>query len=82
MTLTLDAPGPRKQRGSSATNPNGEWPRPPRACPADTCRRPCDPSREWAYDFLRLAQRNPKPCPFLDVTEHGDPGEAERAGRI
>ncbi len=29
--------------------------------------------REWAYDFLVFAVRNPKPCPVLDVTEPGDP---------
>ncbi|MDR1740869.1 MAG: putative hydro-lyase [Synergistaceae bacterium] len=29
--------------------------------------------RDWAYDFLVFAQRNPKPCPILDVTEPGDP---------
>ena len=28
--------------------------------------------RENAYDFLLFAQRNPKPCPVLDVTEPGD----------
>ncbi len=28
--------------------------------------------RDWAYDFLVFAQRNPKPCPILDVTEPGD----------
>lgn len=28
--------------------------------------------RDWAYDFLLFAQRNPKPCPILDVTEIGD----------
>ncbi len=28
--------------------------------------------RDWAYDFLVFAQRNPKPCPVLDVTETGD----------
>ncbi len=26
-----------------------------------------------AYDFLLFCQRNPKPCPLLDVTEPGDP---------
>ncbi|MCE5184281.1 MAG: putative hydro-lyase [Synergistaceae bacterium] len=31
--------------------------------------------KDWAYDFLVFAQRNPKPCPILDVTEPGD-GEA------
>jgi uncharacterized protein YcsI (UPF0317 family) len=25
----------------------------------------------WAWDFLLFAQRNPKPCPVLDVTEPG-----------
>jgi len=28
--------------------------------------------REWAFDFLLFCQRNPKPCPVLDVTEPGD----------
>lgn len=28
--------------------------------------------KEWAYDFLVFAQRNPKPCPILDVTEPGN----------
>lgn len=27
--------------------------------------------REWAYDFLLFAQRNPQACPLLDVTEPG-----------
>ncbi|MBA1200697.1 putative hydro-lyase [Pseudomonas capeferrum] len=29
--------------------------------------------RAWAYDFLLYAQRNPKACPILDVTEAGSP---------
>ena len=29
--------------------------------------------RDWAYDMLLFAQRNPKPCPVLDVTDPGDP---------
>jgi uncharacterized protein YcsI (UPF0317 family) len=29
--------------------------------------------RELAGDFLLFCQRNPKPCPLLDVTEAGDP---------
>ncbi|MDT0330657.1 putative hydro-lyase [Nocardiopsis lambiniae] len=28
--------------------------------------------REAAFDFLLFAQRNPKPCPILDVTEPGE----------
>lgn len=27
--------------------------------------------RDWAYDFLLYAQRNPKACPVLDVTDAG-----------
>jgi uncharacterized protein YcsI (UPF0317 family) len=27
----------------------------------------------WAYDFLLFAQRNPKPCPVLEVGDAGDP---------
>lgn len=30
-------------------------------------------SRELAFDFLLFCQRNPKPCPLLDVTEAGSP---------
>src|ERR1700730_6545059 len=33
--------------------------------------------RELAFDFLLFCQRNPKPCPLLDVTEPGCP-EARR----
>src|SRR5437867_10680447 len=29
--------------------------------------------RAQAFDFLLFCQRNPKPCPLLDVTEPGDP---------
>ena len=29
--------------------------------------------RELAYDFLRFAQANPRPCPVLAVSEPGDP---------
>ena len=29
--------------------------------------------RELAYDFLLFCQRNPRPCPLLDVTEPGSP---------
>ena len=29
--------------------------------------------KEQAFDFLLFCQRNPKPCPLLDVTEPGDP---------
>ena len=29
--------------------------------------------KELAYDFLLFCQRNPKPCPILDVTDAGSP---------
>jgi uncharacterized protein YcsI (UPF0317 family) len=29
--------------------------------------------RDWAYDVLLFAQRNPKPCPVLDVSDAGEP---------
>lgn len=29
--------------------------------------------KEWAWDFLLFAQRNPKPCPVLEVGEAGEP---------
>jgi uncharacterized protein YcsI (UPF0317 family) len=32
--------------------------------------------RELAFDFLLFCQRNPKPCPVLDVTEPGNPEPA------
>ncbi|GAB6280173.1 MAG: putative hydro-lyase [Thermovirga sp.] len=28
---------------------------------------------DWAFDFLLFCQRNPRPCPVLDVTGPGDP---------
>jgi uncharacterized protein YcsI (UPF0317 family) len=30
-------------------------------------------AERYAFDFLRFCQRNPKPCPVLDVTAPGDP---------
>ncbi len=35
--------------------------------------------KEWAYDFLVFCQRNPKPCPLLEVTQPGDPSPAKFA---
>ncbi|MDI3340444.1 MAG: putative hydro-lyase [Sphaerobacter sp.] len=32
--------------------------------------------RDLAYDFLVFCQRNPKPCPLLDVTDPGSPEPA------
>lgn len=35
--------------------------------------------RELAHDFLLFAQRNPKPCPLLEVTEPGSPEPVQTA---
>jgi uncharacterized protein YcsI (UPF0317 family) len=35
--------------------------------------------KELAFDFLLFCQRNPKPCPLLDVTDPGDPEPKEIA---
>jgi uncharacterized protein YcsI (UPF0317 family) len=29
--------------------------------------------KDWAFDFLLFCQRNPRPCPILEVTDPGDP---------
>ena len=29
--------------------------------------------KKYAYDFLLFAQRNPKPCPILEVLDEGSP---------
>jgi uncharacterized protein YcsI (UPF0317 family) len=36
-------------------------------------------SQELAYEFLLFCQRNPKPCPLLEVTEVGSPRPARLA---
>ncbi|MFB9567557.1 putative hydro-lyase [Saccharopolyspora hordei] len=38
--------------------------------------------REFAYDFLLFAQRNPRSCPVLDVTEPGETSAAIFAGDL
>ena len=52
----------------------GEWDAPtPGLAPGHVQANLVILPREWAYDFLVFAMRNPKPCPVLDVTEPGDP---------
>ncbi|MEW9530180.1 putative hydro-lyase [Microbispora sp. NPDC049125] len=38
--------------------------------------------KDYAYDFLLFAQRNPKPCPVLDVTEPGETSASLFAGDL
>ena len=35
---------------------------------------------DWAYDMLLFCQRNPRPCPVLDVTDAGSPTTVLAAG--
>jgi len=35
---------------------------------------------DWAYDVLLFCQRNPRPCPVLDVSDPGDPTTILAAG--
>src|SRR5262245_182333 len=42
-----------------------------RAWPWVSCRRTLSSCRATSFDFLLFCQRNPKPCPVLDVTEPG-----------
>lgn len=52
----------------------GEWTRPtPGLAPGYVQANLVIVPRELAFDFLLFCQRNPKPCPLLDVTEPGDP---------
>jgi uncharacterized protein YcsI (UPF0317 family) len=59
---------------------DGEWRRPtaglaPGYAQANLAVVP----REIAYDFLVFCQRNPKPCPVIDVTDPGSPEPAHAA---
>jgi uncharacterized protein YcsI (UPF0317 family) len=40
-------------------------------CPGHTQANLVAVPADWAYDLLLFAQRNPKPCPILDVTDPG-----------
>jgi len=78
MTLPFDitpfrTAGPQEMRGLIRS---GEWTHPTSGlCLTHVQANMIVLPREWAYDFLVFAQRNPKPCPILDITEPGD-GEA------
>lgn len=56
---------------------NGEWTHPTSGlCLSHVQANMIVLPKDWAYDFLVFAQRNPKPCPILDITEPGQ-GEAK-----
>lgn len=51
---------------------NGEWTHPTSGlCHCHVQANMIVLPKDWAYDFLVFAQRNPKPCPILDITEPG-----------
>lgn len=53
---------------------DGEWTqRSSGICVGYTNANLCIVPRELAYDFLLFCQRNPKPCPVLEVLDAGDP---------
>lgn len=31
--------------------------------------KPCDPAEKYAEDFKKFAERNPKPCPILEIMD-------------
>jgi uncharacterized protein YcsI (UPF0317 family) len=52
----------------------GEWDRPTAgACQGFTQTNLVIVPYADAFDFLRFCQRNPKPCPLIEVTDPGDP---------
>lgn len=53
---------------------SGEWTqRTSGICVGYTNANLCIVPRDLAYDFLLFCQRNPKPCPVLEVLDAGDP---------
>ena len=74
MSLTMEELAHVSPKEAREAIRGGQWTRPT----SGLCRGRVQANlvilpREWAYDFLVFAQRNPKPCPVLDVTEPGDP---------
>ena len=74
MTLTMEDLAHVSPAEARKAIREGQWPKPT----SGLCRGRVQGNlvilpKDWAYDFLVFAQRNPKPCPVLDVTEPGDP---------
>jgi uncharacterized protein YcsI (UPF0317 family) len=58
----------------------GQWPHPTAGlAPGFTQANLAIVPRDLAYDFLLFCQRNPKPCPLLEVLDVGDPQPRELA---
>lgn len=70
----IDALSTRTPREIREMIRKGEWRDPTSGlCPGHVQANMIVLPKDWAYDFLLYATRNPKPCPILDVTEAGDP---------
>ena len=77
MTTLLPETSPREVRERIRS---GEWTRPtaglaPGRVQANLVSLP----REQAFDFLLFCQRNPRPCPLIEVMEPGVPEPAQTA---
>lgn len=73
MSITLDKMAGLHAREARALIRDGKWEKPTSGvalghAQANMIILP----KDWAYDFLLYAVRNPKPCPILDVCEVGD----------
>jgi uncharacterized protein YcsI (UPF0317 family) len=61
---------------------SGQWRRPTAGlAPGYTQTNLAIVPRALAYDFLLFCQRNPKPCPLLEVLDSGDPEPRDLAPR-
>ncbi len=68
MTTTAEAMSPGQARAefrAGRVTPTAGW------APGYTQTNLVAVPADWAFEFLLFAQRNPKPCPVLDVSEAG-----------
>lgn len=68
MAVEIDTPAAARERiRGGLREPTAGW------CPGYAQANLVALPRDQAFDFMLFAQRNPKPCPVLDVTDPGDP---------
>ncbi|MFP5071825.1 putative hydro-lyase [Pseudonocardia nantongensis] len=76
MTADLGPAQARERFRAGLSTPTSGW------CAGWTQANLIAVPREYAWDVLLFAQRNPKPCPVLDVLEPGEVGGALLDGDI
>lgn len=76
MTAALTPAQARERFRAGLSTPTSGW------CAGWTQANLVAVPREYAWDVLLFAQRNPKPCPVLDVLEPGELGGALLDGDI